>query len=536
MKIRTQFTLTVALFGATLIAIAASLLATKLQVDRLQEQEAIAHDVELGTRELSYLSNDYLLHRENQQRARWEAKFYSFSIGLSGLMPDDPEQMALANNIKANQQRLKTVFTEVASSLESMSPSGGAVTDLAFIRVSWSRMEVQNQAMAFDASRLARLMEEQVDRLKQKNILLMFILIALFAAFLVMNHATVRRRILKAISDLQDGAGVIGSGNLDFVIEEKQADEIGELTRAFNRMTADLKGVTASKAELEREITERKQAEETLRRRTLELQHLTESLELRVQERTGELELTNRALREYAGRLERLNQELQDFAFVASHDLQEPLRKIQTFGDRLKIGCGDTLGEQGGDFLDRMIKSANRMSQLLKSLLAYSLVAKQADELEPADLAAVVRDAVSDLELAIEKAAGRVEIGELPVIEADPIQMRRLFQNLIGNSLKYCKECEKPVVRVFARTVGETCQIHVEDNGMGFDEIYLDRIFRPFQRLHPKSAYEGTGMGLAICRKIVEHHLGSINARSTPGGGSTFIVTLPLKRAQRVDV
>jgi signal transduction histidine kinase len=227
----------------------------------------------------------------------------------------------------------------------------------------------------------------------------------------------------------------------------------------------------------------------------------------------------------YAEKLEFLNQELQEFAFVASHDLQEPLRKIQAFGNLLGSSCSDRLTEQGRDYLSRMVKSASRMAALLDALLGYSRVATRPEPFTRTNLSEMAQDAVSDLELLIADAKGIVEVGMLPTIDADPNQMRQLFQNLISNALKYRRE--QPRIKVSGEITNKTCILYVADNGIGFDEKYLHRIFRPFQRLHGRSSYEGTGMGLAICRKIAERHSGSITAKSTPGQGSVFIVTLP---------
>lgn len=231
----------------------------------------------------------------------------------------------------------------------------------------------------------------------------------------------------------------------------------------------------------------------------------------------------------YTKRLQESNEALQDFASVASHDMQEPLRKVISFGNILKQKCGDALGQGGNEYLDRMLNATERMHALLKSLLEYSRVTTKAEPFTKVDLSVLVREVLSDLEVGIESTGGKVEVGELPVLEADPTQMRQLFQNLIANGLKFHKEGEKPLVKVSSSTDRRgSCRITVEDNGIGFEEKYLDRIFAPFQRLHGRdSQYEGTGMGLAICKKIVERHGGSISARSEPGNGARFVVSFP---------
>jgi PAS domain S-box-containing protein len=253
--------------------------------------------------------------------------------------------------------------------------------------------------------------------------------------------------------------------------------------------------------------------------------------------RTFLLDITQRkraemTLLEQADKLARSNGELEQFAYVASHDLQEPLRKIQAFGDRLKTKYEAGLGPEGLDYLTRMQNAAARMQILIQDLLSLSRVASNSKPFTAVDLGEVVRTVVSDLEMRINDAGGRVEIGTLPVIFGDRGQMAQLFQNLIGNGVKFRKPGESPVVKIACESqelanAAAGWQITVEDNGIGFDEKYRDRIFQIFQRLHGRNEYEGTGIGLAICRKIVDRHSGAITANSSLGAGARFIITLP---------
>ena len=264
---------------------------------------------------------------------------------------------------------------------------------------------------------------------------------------------------------------------------------------------------------IDRDISDRKRAEEPL-------QKSRDELELRVQERTAELE--------------RRNQELQNFTFAASHDLQEPLRKIQTFSDLLQTKYSDAVAEQGRDYIKRMHETATRMRDVLQSLLNYSQLTSKVEPFGRVDLNQIAREVVSDLELQIRNAGALVEIGELPEVEAEAAQMRQLLQNLLGNALKFRREGIQLLVKIYAGPSQEgQWEICISDNGIGFDERYLERIFKPFQRLHAKDEYDGIGMGLSICAKVVEHHRGSITARSTPGEGSTFIVTLPVNQTRK---
>ncbi|MEN6439923.1 MAG: ATP-binding protein [Syntrophobacter sp.] len=281
-----------------------------------------------------------------------------------------------------------------------------------------------------------------------------------------------------------------------------------------------------------------------------ELRLLNEHLEEKVRERTAaltaeiaerrrieeELRTKGEELIAYSSKLEQSNRDLQDFAFVASHDLQEPVRKILTFIDLLKIHSKASLDERGCDYLERVDRSVRRMHGLIRDLLKYSRLTVASENFIQVDLADLAKEALSDMN-AYEDPATRIEIGDLPRVEADPVQMRQLFQNLLANALKY-RGGNTPVVKVYS--VSCSCsgsyEIRVEDNGIGFDECYLEKIFKPFQRLHGRKApYEGTGMGLAICRRIVERHGGSITARSEPGKGATFIVYLPVPQPGNED-
>jgi two-component system sensor kinase FixL len=236
----------------------------------------------------------------------------------------------------------------------------------------------------------------------------------------------------------------------------------------------------------------------------------------------------------YSKRLERSNAELESFASVASHDLQEPLRKIRMMGERLGAIAGENLDEQAQDYLGRMIKAGDNMHLLIRDLLAFSRVTMRTEGFSAVDLESPVRDALSALELLVEETAAVVTIEGLPEVEVDEAQMRQLFQNLIGNALKFRQAGVEPSVRVTGRIEtragADHAIIEVQDNGIGFDERYSDRIFQVFQRLHGKSEFEGTGIGLAICKKIVERHDGRIHARSKPGEGAQFIVELPVRR------
>lgn len=287
------------------------------------------------------------------------------------------------------------------------------------------------------------------------------------------------------------------------------------------------------------DVTERIEAEREKDRINQNLQDLNANLEAIVTERTE-------VLRQLNTKLQRSNQELQNFAYIASHDLQEPLRKIQAFGNLLEDEYGPALGG-GKAYLDRIRDAARRMRALIDDLLTFASITTKGQSFIQVDLNSIVREVIDDLEPRLNVTQGHIEVGELPTLEADPQQMYQVFQNLLVNALKFCRPGMPPLVRVYSqlnvepdriKDVIETSstaslpvnlqhQIFIEDNGIGFDEKYLNRIFTVFQRLHGKSEYEGTGIGLAIVRKIVVRHGGKIIARSNIGQGTTFIMTLP---------
>ncbi len=243
--------------------------------------------------------------------------------------------------------------------------------------------------------------------------------------------------------------------------------------------------------------------------------------------------------------LERSNRELQEFAFVASHDLQAPLRKTRTFADLLEEEWGPAMNEECRGYLRRMRETVGRMQNLLDGLLQYSRLSNGKFQMQQVDLKEVVQEVVFDMESYILQENGRVQMDVDTVIEGDPVQMRRVFQNLIHNAIKFRGD-DAPIVSISGEvqedSIGsngekamEMVEIRVEDNGIGFDEADMALVFAPFQRLHPVHEYEGTGMGLPICERIVNLHNGELTARSEPGKGSVFILRLPVKQPDGQD-
>lgn len=607
MKIRTQFIFSLAVFGAILITLAVSLAITSIYIQRYNRQEEITGNIERSARELSYIANSYLLYGERQQRTRWESAYSSLSNDLSRLDRIGPEEQAVVDNIRANLARLKAIFTEVIATIERASQTRGSSFDQAFIQVSWSRMEVQSQAIVFDSSRLSNLLDDRFDQARQRSSSLLSALLATFGIYLFLSYLLVYRRILKSISELKAGAGVIGSGNLDYVVSEKQKDEIGDLARAFNRMAASLKKVTASKTDLEREIAARRKMEETLKDSEQRYRSLAENVPsvLMRYNRDLRIEYISTSTEQYtgipaAGFIGKTNREVGmpehlcvlwedalqevfrtgsqkdlefDFKSIAapktfylklapeydhlgminhvlgiSTDITE-LKKVERMKDEfvgmvsheLKTPLTVLIGalslatdkgvseEESRDLIQDAMSQSYALAAIVENLLELSRY--QANRLalktELADVGQIVQAVASKLQArsAIHQLVTDIPPG-LPHAIIDRIRVERIINNLVDNAIKYSPKGGE--VRIFASRQDDRLLVGVSDQGIGISQKDQARLFQSFERL---GAYEthtiaGVGLGLKVCRILVEAHGGRIWIDSQPGKGSTFFFTL----------
>ena len=276
---------------------------------------------------------------------------------------------------------------------------------------------------------------------------------------------------------------------------------------------------------------------------------INKSLEREIRERIAsesQVKELNRQLVDNIDRLESVNKELDAFAFMASHDLQEPLRKINTFTDILAYKFGPAIDSDSAKYLKSIQNAASRMQLLIKDLLTFSKISSEKESPEECDLNQVINEVLKDLESKIEEKNAKIEVDKMPSIPGNPILLRSLFLNLIENAIKYSRRDVPPVIaikyllkpeRVLAKNGQEKnyCRITVNDNGIGFEQKYAEHIFSMFRRLHNLNEFEGTGIGLAICKKIVEKHNGYISAHSDVNKGSTFIISLPLNSEEFVN-
>lgn len=274
---------------------------------------------------------------------------------------------------------------------------------------------------------------------------------------------------------------------------------------------------------------------------------INKSLQLEIQERKASEEKVkdlNRQLLENIARLESANKDLDRFAFMASHDLQEPLRKIRIFSDLLHVKYKNMMDEEGKLHISRIQGAAERMQALIKDILTFSKISIEKGVFVQTSLNTVVEDVMTELDTTVQEKHAQIMVDKLPTLQVNPGLIRPLFYNLISNALKYCKKNEPPVVSIRSEMGGvqdggkpqehRYCRIFIQDNGIGFDQKYAEEIFGMFKRLHLNTEYEGTGIGLALCKKIVEEHNGFISAKSKVNEGSTFIISLPVKPAMEV--
>lgn len=485
MTIRTRVRAILLVFVSFTVIVAGVLWYTNWRIDVELEQANNSDRIQKGVNELFMTTRTYLSYGEEAARIQWETRFASLRALVEETIAHSETESDHLTMIAESARRMDELFHQLVAAVERQRDAGdgeAAVLRDANERLA-SRLIGRGQVMSNHATLFTLASHEDLAGVKRNAaaMILASVLLALGGSGLL--SMLMDRDIASDLRELQRGAEIVAAGDLAHRIGPRRLEELGRLADAFNAMTARRLAVTREREDLIR-------------------------------------------------RLEMSNRELEDFAFVASHDLQEPLRKIRTFGDLIEQKWGDRLDAVGRDYLARMRSAAGRMQALIRALLEYSRIATRPEPPAPVALGSLVQEVLSDLAVPLAESRGSVSVGELPTVMAGQVQMRQLFQNLLGNSLKFRRDVP-PEIRVWATPApsGPWVEIRVEDNGIGLEEESLSRLFQPFSRLHGRGEYEGTGMGLAICRRIVERCGGTIAATGVPGRGSTFTVRLPLERA-----
>lgn len=454
--------------------------------------------------ELKLLATEYQHSQIQRVRDQWQSRYTSFLTKLEEVQPQTERQEFVLSHMMENHASLGNTF---AAFDDVPSPSSGESNDRneTLHNRMMARMDASLMAMISDANQLSDSIYRDMVRGQWEAIITLAVSSVAMVGLIVGLTVMIHRAAIKPMFKLQQDTAVIGAGDLDHRTLIRTYDEIGALSSAFDAMVDKLKSVMARRDELDREICQR--------------------------------ELAEKELRKALGELQRSNRDLEQFAYVASHDLQEPLRKVIAFGSLLEDEYADKLEDDGRLYIHNMEDASRRMQRLITDLLKYSRVTTRGERFVTVDMNETVQGVLSDLDERIHETKARVDVGDLPVVDADPTQMRQLMQNLIGNALKFHKPNEKPHVKVYTEEPpslngdGVLCaHMVVEDDGIGIEDQYAERIFGVFQRLHGRHEYDGSGIGLAVCRRIAERHRGTVVMRSKKNEGARFLVNLPLEQ------
>ncbi len=497
MRIRTILVGYVVVQVAVFAVATAVVFASFRQVEEALRVEDAAAEVARGAFELSILTGDYLLGQGERPRLQWLKKHASL-----GRLLADTDDRALTGfaTVRRDHATLGGLFDRLVD-VEVRRGKGIAEDVAAQLE---RRLAIQlsstSQSLFLGAERMARFGDKGVAAHTETVQAVLMIVGGGALVLLVVLSSLLARRISHALNLIETGIGAYARGELDHRIEVRGQDEIAAVASALNQMAGNLREATTRLVEsrdgLAKEVVKREWAER-------------------------ELALKNDSLA-------RSNQDLQQFAYVASHDLQEPLRAVSSYCDLLQKRYLDALDDRGRKYVSQALDGALRMSRMIDALLSFSRVTTSGGAFEPVDAADLLDQALSNLDSAIQEGGANVVKGPLPTVVADGPQIMRLFQNLVGNAIKFRNETA-PEVHVTANRMDDAWEFSVRDNGIGIDPEYADRIFVIFQRLHGRDDYPGSGIGLAICKRIVERHGGAIRVASEPGGGADFRFTIPDK-------
>jgi len=495
MRIKTLLLVTGIVFLAMMAALVTVSIVTAQEGVRGRENRGTATSILWSLQSLSVLTTEYAAYREERPVYQVLQTQASLAKMLDEARFQGPEEKAILARITGQNKQLRSDF-EYLVQLYGQEGLGTTVKQAEMAERVKSRSHLDIELMADDALRLSDIFGAKVAVTQTVADIILGIALLMMIALGVILFVVAWGRMLVPLVRLQKGTRAIAEGKLDYRVGIASRDEIGELAASFNTMAERLKYSYSA------------------------LGRSRDELEIKVRERTAELQRT-------AEELHRSNIELQQFAYVASHDLQEPLRSISSFLQLTEKRYGDRLGNEGKEFIGISVAAANRLQETIRGLLDYSRVQSLGSPFAKVQAEAVVNEAVNNLHTAIEESGARVTTGGLPLIYADNRQLVRLFQNLIANSLKF-RGVQPPEIKITAEKRQGEWYFCVKDNGIGIDPKYNERIFQIFQRLHPRSV-PGIGIGLAVCRRIVERHGGRIWIESEIGKGAAFWFTIPLR-------
>jgi signal transduction histidine kinase len=497
MKIGTRLKLNTFISLGVIILILLSLVWSFREVSRATRNIDLANEMQKVTVDRIALRDEYLLYREERARIQWLAK----SETLRGLIEaaagnfDSSGDRALVMEVR---KYFDATFTSFSQFMEARKREERSATKGVDFTEAESRLIGQVFLKAYSLSdSIGRLHESAHSTMRAAQIrhvlaVVLFIISSVIA--IIMNSVSISKILENRITALSKGVKIIGDGDFDYRISTEGEDELTALARQSNEMAARLKQSYTSLANLQAEVELRKRAEANIEK--------------------------------YIKDLKRSNEELQQFAYVASHDLQEPLRMVASYTQLLAARYEGQLDDKAHKYIEYAVDGAVRMQRLINDLLDFSRVGTRGMPMETTDCNAVLEEAINNLAAVIDESGAILTKEELPTLQADASQLILVFQNLISNAIKFRGEAF-PTVHVSAQDQGPEWVFSLKDNGIGIDPQYADKIFLIFQRLHTRQEYPGTGIGLAVCKRIVERHGGRIWVESAPGTGSTFFFTIP---------
>lgn len=500
MNIRAKARLAAVTGLAVIGGIAATIWWAYAEVEDANLQRRQATEMTRALSDLRLVTFEYVLHRHERARVQVNAVSQRLERLIANYPFSAPIQSEILASLRASRTTAQHIFSELVAA--TVAGQAGAVGDESSARLAsqfGSQLLIIQRDNLADASRLSDLATERIIAAQRREITVILAGLVLIAAIMTGASWFVIRNVLVPIIRLQQATREVAAGNLDFRLGIGGIDEIGDLSGNFDAMTTQLQ---VSDSTLRNEVAERKKASD--------------------------------ALQVAARDLARSNTELAQFAYVASHDLQEPLRMVSSYVQLIDKRLAGKLDAEAREFMGFAVDGAQRMQKLIEGILAYSHVGSRGQPFGPVDSASALNEALALLATPIAETHAEVSAHSLPVVHADRTQLVQLFQNLVGNALKYCKE-PVPRVRIAAQRTRNLWRFSVSDNGIGIEPQYRERIFGIFQRLHTRREFPGTGIGLAIGKCIVERHGGEIGVEAAAGGGSVFWFTLPEEKSNDVN-
>ena len=479
MSIKSRINIIVLLSVVTIIGLYAYIVKVTLEIDSELAQIEKIELFENSVSRLGLITEYYLSHREDRYINSWITlideienlyteieEFREYHI-ISESIPSIRRAFELIVDIKTNPGR----YADNTREDELLSRATTRIrSDVRQLMISSHHVSI---------TRFNAVQTLQVDQ----RLDFLFVLIPVILVLLLMAYM-MRRHIISSLEKIQEGTTAFSSGNLDARIELDDDDELGKLADQFNSMASQLQQQIESERQLKTELEVK------------------------------------------AAELEKSNEELEQFAYTASHDLKEPLRMIRSFMELLQKKYEDKLDEKAQNYIHFAVDGSRRMAELIDDLLEYSRINRVYSDIKEVDTAELVNSVLQMYAVKIEKLDAKIKTGELPVVIGVPVSLKLIFQNLISNALKYHEEGKMPSIEIGATESATHWEFYISDNGIGIDEEYFEEIFILFKRLHSNQQYQGTGMGLAMCRKAVEQHGGTISVKSKPEVGTTFYFTI----------